>query len=120
VVDAAALLDEAMPRNAIPPKAFARPLTQLADNNWKERKAGLEAVEELLEANAMRILPTGLKDLVKAMIGRLHDSNKAIIRVCLGTLGKLAEALGTHAKAYAKVVVPGLIPQLGDKQAMLR
>ena len=50
----------------------------------------------------MRILPTGLGDLVKELNLRLKDSNKSIIRTCLGTLSKLAEALGSQSKGAAK------------------
>lgn len=109
MVDASALLDEAMPRSAIPPKHFAKALQQLNDKNWKERKAGLEAVEAILDEFNMRILPTGLRDLIKAILFRLNDSNKACIRIALGTIGKLAEALGSHAKSSAKTVLPGII-----------
>ena len=57
----------------------------------------------------MRILPTGLGDLVKALILRLGDSNKSIIRTCLGTLSKLAEALGPQSKGAGKQIIPAVI-----------
>ena len=41
-VSAEALLDEALPRVAVPSKNFAKALTALNNNNWKERKSGLE------------------------------------------------------------------------------
>jgi uncharacterized protein YbjQ (UPF0145 family) len=74
----------------------------------------------ILEANNMRVLPNGLKDVVKSMMLRLSDSNKSITRTALGALAKLAEALGTHSKSFARQVIPGLIAALGDKQNLLR
>jgi hypothetical protein len=63
----------------------------------------------VLEDEKMHELPDGLNNVVKAILLRLSDSNKSIIRSALVTLARLAGTLGTFSKLFARQVIPGLI-----------
>ena len=118
--DATKLLDDLIPRVNISSKITAQLLKDLSDSNWKTRKDSLESIEDLLDKSGKRILPTGLEDLFKSLKSKLEDSNKSIVRSTLTLLAKLAESLGAEASAYSRVVVPGLLASLADKQSLLR
>lgn len=114
------VLDDAIPRNNISSKITQEILKDLSDNNWKVRKEALDAIEDVLEKSGKRVLPIGLDDLFKLLKARLEDPNKSIVRSTLTLMVKMAECLGAEAKVFNRVVVPGLLSNLGDKQNLLR
>ncbi|KAJ2163191.1 hypothetical protein GGF46_000121 [Coemansia sp. RSA 552] len=104
-------LDEILPSNII---------KQLSDANWKERKAGLEAIQGALESANHRILPNVSGDLYAALKGRLQDPNKNLITVALQLLGTLATDCGYVQVANVRIVAIGVIHCLADKKPQLR
>ena len=95
-------------------------LKKLSDGDWKIRKEGLDALDQLLVSANNRILPNGLHDLVGALRARLSDPNKSLVRGFIVFIGKFATALGSHIKNFAKVLIPSLINNLSDKQILIR
>ena len=113
-------LDDAIPRNNISNQITSKMLAALSDSNWKVRKETMDAIEEILTASGMRILPTGLTDVIKGLKGRLADPNKSLCRQSMSLVGKFAEALGSECKQFNRSLVPGLLGNLADKQSLLR
>ena len=114
------MLDDVFPRANIEKQVSPALLKKLSDANWKIRKEGLDDVEAILDSSGMRILPVGLESLVKAMVGRIADPNKSLVRQCLLLSGKFAAALGLESKNFARHLLPPIISCLADKQNLLR
>ena len=66
------------------------------------------------------MLSTGLDDLCKSLKSKLEDPNKSIARTTIGVVCKLVESIGPDSEIYSKVIVPGLLSNLADKQNLLR
>ena len=93
-------------------------LKDLSDANWKIRKESLESIDAIITKK--KVAAKGLADLIRQLKNRLADPNKVIIKFTLTLLGKLADSLGSDASGYCRVVVPHIISNLADKQALLR
>jgi cytoskeleton-associated protein 5 len=119
-MDPRKMLDDVLPRANIEKLITPAILKKLADGNWKIRKEGLDDIEGILESNGMRILPIGLEVLIKALVGRINDPNKSLVRQCLLLTGKLAAALGMESKNFARHLLPPIISCLADKMNLLR
>ena len=119
-VDPRKALDDAIPRNNISGQVTSKLLASLTDSNWKTRKETMDAIDGILTASGMRILPTGLNDVIKGLKGRLADPNKSLCRQSMALVGRFAEALGSECKQFNKFLVPGLLGNLADKQSLLR
>lgn len=119
-VDPKKMLDSVFPRTNISGQITPAILKKLGDANWKIRKEGLEAVEAVIDQSGMRILPTGLEVLIKALKARLSDPNKSIVRQTLGLISKLAIALNTEAGGVSRMLIPDVIANLSDKNNLLR
>ncbi len=50
----------------------------------------------------------------------MKDANKAVVKVFIGLLGSLAEAIGPQVKQFTKKVFLPLIGNLSDKQSLVR
>lgn len=119
-VDPRKALDDAIPRNNISNQITSKLLAALTDSNWKTRKETMDAIDGILTASGMRILPTGLNDVIKGLKGRLADPNKSLCRQSMALVGRFAEALGSECRQFNKFLVPGLLGNLADKQSLLR
>lgn len=113
-------LDGAFPRADIAAQVTTGLLNTMNDKNWPTRKEGLEAVEGLLAASGMRIQPTGLEVLFKALKARVNDNNKSLVRLSLALVSKLATALGPECGRFSKIIVRPVLSNLADKQSLLR
>lgn len=92
---AAAALDEALgPRENIS-KAIAKVFPVLNEKDPKARIKGAALIEDVLKKANMRILPDGLSDFIALLILKLSDSNKAVAKAYIATVGVTAEALGS-------------------------
>lgn len=114
------ILEDTMPKVNIEKLITPAMLKKISDANWKVRKEGLEEFDNVLNSNKGKILPVGLKSIVKALISRFSDPNKALVRQALILSCKLACLLGSDSKDYAKNVLPAIINCLADKQNLLR
>lgn len=118
--DAKKILEDAITKNNIEKLITPGMLKKISDSNWKLRKEGLEEFEVILDNSGGRILPIGLESIVKALVSRLSDPNKALIRQALILSCKLANSLGSDSKHFAKQMFPAIINCLADKQNLLR
>jgi hypothetical protein len=105
--------------------AIAGHLKAMGDANWKERQAGITAVEEII-VKAKPLGCTGVYmeascgDLWPALKARLKDSNKNLATQTLSLLSKLAIACGPAIEKYAKVVLPNMLALISDNKKAVR
>lgn len=119
-IDPKKALDEVLPRTNIEKLIGPSLIKKFTDANWKVRKEALDEFEGIIDSSGGRILPCGLESVVKCLVGRITDPNKAVVRQVLGLSGKFAAALGSDCKGFVKAFVPTIISCLADKQNLLR
>lgn len=100
-------------------------LKAMGDANWKERQAGIIAVDEVITKGK----PLGVKgpymeaacgDLWPALKARLKDSNKNLATQVLVLLAKLAHACGSACERHAKTVMPNMLGLISDNKKTVR
>ena len=108
----------------IPPQDISKKITPklIKDLNgkWAEKKEACEAIEKILTSANMRILPNGLNNFMTAIKKKLSDSNKNFVKMIVSLLAKVIEALKQGFKQWAKPIALALIPNLADKNQLLR
>lgn len=100
-------------------KVNSKILKELDDANWKVRKSALDRIHTLVRESG-HANSEGLGPLIKALLRRLNDPNKSLVRNCITLIGDLAVTLGQEAKSCFKGLATGLLDCLTDKQALLR
>ena len=95
-------------------------LKDISDGKWAEKKDACEQIEKMLNEANMRISPNGLNDLMNLIKKKLTDGNKNIVRMMVNLLTQLIEALKLGFKQWAKYMALNLIPNLSDKNQLLR
>ncbi|KAJ2649380.1 hypothetical protein IWW40_003227 [Coemansia sp. RSA 1250] len=113
-------MDELFPRQDLQALLGAGIYKQLGDSNWKERKAGLEAIQGALAAANNRIQPNIPSDLYVALKLRLTDPNKNLVTVALTVLGELSQASGAALVSNIRLVALSTMHCLADKKPHLR
>ena len=68
----------------------------------------------------MRILPNGLNNIMTTFKKKLSDSNKNFVKMIVALLSKFIEALKQGFKQWAKPIALALIPNLADKNQLMR
>ena len=108
----------------IPPQDISKKITakMIKDLNgkWAEKKEACESIEKVLTAANMRILPNGLNNLMTTFKKKLSDSNKNFVKMIVALLSKFIEALKQGFKQWAKPIALALIPNLADKNQLMR
>ncbi|XP_002985873.2 CLIP-associated protein [Selaginella moellendorffii] len=95
-------------------------LTQVQAKDTKERMAGVEMLQTLLEQRRKGLSASEVGSIVDATRGLLTDNN---FRVCQGALQVLASAsalAGEHLKVHFNVLVPAIVECLGDAKQPVR
>ena len=95
-------------------------LKDISDGKWAEKKEACEQIEKILQESKMKILPNGLNDLMNLIKKKLTDGNKNIVRMMVNLLTELIEALKQGFKQWSKYIALNLIPNLSDKNTILR
>ena len=108
----------------IPPQDISKKITakMIKDLNgkWAEKKEACESIEKVLAAANMRILPNGLNNIMTTFKKKLSDSNKNFVKMIVSLLSKFIEALKQGFKQWAKPIALALIPNLADKNQLMR
>ena len=108
----------------IPPQDISKKITpkMIKDLNgkWAEKKEACDSIEKILTGANMRILPNGLNNLMTAFKKKLSDSNKNFVKMIVSLLAKFIEALKQGFKQWAKPIALALIPNLADKNQLMR
>ncbi|KAJ1918536.1 hypothetical protein H4219_002550 [Mycoemilia scoparia] len=113
-------MDSLIPRVNISPKITPGLLRMINDNNWKQRKEGLEAVTAILDDAKHRILPELPLDLLTALKSRLTDSNKNLIPVALGIIADLSASMGAPFEQHIRLLALPTMMTLTDKKVTVR
>ena len=95
-------------------------LKNISNGKWAEKKDACETIEKLLKEANMKILPNGLNDLMNLIKEKLVDGNKNIVRMMVNLLTQLIESLKQGFKQWSKYMALNLIPNLSDKNQILR
>ncbi|GIL97467.1 hypothetical protein Vretimale_3111 [Volvox reticuliferus] len=111
--------DDLLPRTDISGQITAELITQLCSSNWKERKAGLDAIEAILTQAGNRIQPqTG--DLLPELKKRMADSNKNLTTQALTVLGRIAKAMGRAIDRQGRPLLTPAIKNITDQKQTVR
>jgi CLIP-associating protein 1/2 len=103
-----------------PPSQMEEAIAQLQAKDTKERMAGVERLQVLLEQSRKSLSPTEVGNLVDASVSLLKDHN---FRVCEGALQALASAAalaGEHLKVHFNALLPLIVERLGDGKQSVR
>ncbi len=103
-----------------PPSQMEEAIAQLQAKDTKERMAGVERLQVLLEQSRKSLSPTEVGNLVDASVSLLKDHN---FRVCKGALQALASAAalaGEHLKVHFNALLPLIVERLGDGKQPVR
>ncbi|KAG6556657.1 hypothetical protein Mapa_001598 [Marchantia paleacea] len=95
-------------------------IEQLQAKDTKERMAGVERLQTLLEQSRRGLSATEVGSLVDASLVLLRDNN---FRVSQGTLQALASAAalaGEHLKLHFNSLLPAIVERLGDGKQPVR
>ena len=111
--------DDILPRKDISQPVNDRIVPRLNDANWKERKAAMDDIEQLLVESGNRIQPT-VGDLFPALKGRLSDANKNLIAQALKIFSKLAAAMGKAIERQGKGILEPALSALSDAKPVVR
>ncbi|KAL4477492.1 hypothetical protein ABPG74_002642 [Tetrahymena malaccensis] len=101
-------------------KELEKPLRKIQEQKQQSKKEGLDILEVLLQQANYKISSNGISELVIALKKCLSESNKSLVRQFISFVAKFGEALGKEAKLFAKTLVPGIMQNLSDKQALVR
>ncbi|KAG1659479.1 hypothetical protein FOA52_005506 [Chlamydomonas sp. UWO 241] len=113
-------VDDLLPRQDVSGElSSAALLTNLGSSNWKDRKQGLDDVEQILTSAGSRISPS-LGDLVPALKARLGDSNKNLVMQALGLVSKLARAIGRPADRSLRPLLSAALKNASDGKPLVR
>ena len=95
-------------------------LKNISEGKWPEKKDAIEQIEKILINANMKILPTGLNDLMNLIKSKLNDGNKNLVKMLISLLTKLIESLKQGFRQWTKQIAINLIPILSDKNQILR
>ena len=95
-------------------------LKDLSEGKWSEKKEALENIENILIETNNRILPSGLNDFFNIMKNKLSDSNKNLVKLLISLLNKFISSLKKEFKPWSKMIALSLIPNLSDKNQLIR
>ena len=108
----------------IPPQDISKKITSKMlkdlDGKWAEKKEACDSIEKILTGANMRILPNGLNNVMTTFKKKLSDSNKNFVKMIVSLLAKFIEALKQGFKQWAKPIALALIPNLADKNQLMR
>lgn len=93
---------------------------QLQSKDTKERMAGVERLQTLLEQCRKSLSSSETASLVDASMSLLKDNN---FKVCQGALQALASAAavaGEHLKLHFGALLPAIVERLGDSKQPVR
>ena len=113
------IVEDLIPRTNITSQISDILLSKLADASWKERKAGLDEVSQILSSANNRVKYTGY-ELFNSLKARLSDSNKNLSLQALEICGALAEAMGSSFEKNLKTILPAVLETLSDNKVQVR
>ncbi len=116
---AAGALAELMPQVDLAEKITPALLAQLAEKDWKDKKAGLDSVMAILEEAHHSIKPKdgGLCDVIKRL---LCDKNANVVKQTLTLVTQLIQDMGDSVSRYVSRLTPGVLANLGNSQTSIR
>lgn len=95
-------------------------LVQLQAKDTKERMAGVERLQTLLEQCRKSLTAAEVSSLVDASISLLKDNNFKVAQGALQALASAAALAGEHLKLHFNALLPATVERLGDSKQPVR
>lgn len=95
-------------------------LVQLQAKDTKERMAGVERLQTLLEQSRKSLIASEVSSLVDASISLLKDNNFKVAQGALQALASAAALAGEHLKLHFNALLPATVERLGDSKQPVR
>lgn len=114
------LIDTLFTRVDISKKITPKMIKDFSEGKWQLKKEVLDTLDKILVEANMRIVPTGLNEIITCFKNKLSDGNKNLVRFILQFITRLLEALGPGSKSFAKPLINPILNNLSDKQSLLR
>lgn len=86
----------------------------------KERMAGVERLQQLLEHSTKSMSATEVTNLVDASMSLLKDNNFRVSQGALQALAFAASLSGEHLKLHFNALLPAIVERLGDGKQPVR
>jgi len=86
----------------------------------KERMAGVERLQQLLEHSTKSLSATEVSNLVDASMALLKDNNFRVSQGALQALAFAASLSGEHLKLHFNALLPAIVERLGDGKQPVR
>ena len=104
----------------ISPLITPKLISNLSNSGMKVRQDAKDQLQEILNSTHGKIMGNGLTSLMNALKGRMAESSKNLTKGFITIVGDLALRIGGDFKQYAKIIMPSLMNNLGDKQTQIR
>jgi len=95
-------------------------LMQLQAKDTKERLAGVERLQIVLEQSRKRLTTAEVCTLVDASLPSLKDNNFRVAQGVLQALASAAALAGDHLKLHFNALLPATVERLGDTKQPVR
>ncbi|KAH9287653.1 hypothetical protein KI387_031770, partial [Taxus chinensis] len=86
----------------------------------KERMAGVERLQQLLEHSTKALSASEVSNLVDASLALLKDNNFRVSQGALQALASAAALSGEHFKLHFNALLPAIVERLGDAKQPVR
>ncbi|CAD7700615.1 unnamed protein product [Ostreobium quekettii] len=111
--------DDFLPRQDISAQITPALINKLGSANWKERKEGLDDVEQILAGAGNRIDPC-VGDLFVSLKARFADSNRNLTAQTLRLIAKIATAMGKAVDRQARFLLQPALACMSDSKTQVR
>jgi len=88
---------------------------KMANKDWKIRKETIPIIENILEEANFSIKPKGLNSFMNILKDRIKDTNKTLQKSFIHLSIKIISSLGACFKQFSKLIIPGCIEVLNEK-----
>jgi cytoskeleton-associated protein 5 len=109
-----------IPKTDLSSKISVELLQQMADMNWKERKAALEEFAKILDQTHGSIQPNLNSEIISGLKARIIDSNKNLCLIALDICGNISKFMGKPFERYVKVFISPILSLLADQKSTVR
>lgn len=95
-------------------------IKQMGDVNWKERKAAIDNILQIIESTGYKIQPSLPSEFLISLKARLGDSNKNLASSSVDICGFLSVSIGKPFERHLRNLIPAILAQLCDQKSTVR
>ncbi|KAI8898868.1 armadillo-type protein [Globomyces pollinis-pini] len=113
-------IEDLIPQVDLLSKLPADIIDRMNNSQWKERKAALEEINQVIVASNHRLLPNIDPEFIASVKARLTDGNKNIVCLAVELCGKLAKSTGKSFERFCRGFIGPVLSQLSDQKVSVR